>query len=278
MARTVGTEVGRHKSLVHGNDSAWWDDVETAADMIASGADGNAVLSLMGGEPFLIKHTWRLLAALVDRGVAQNLLVGLATNGQQQSTKLAELAPRFRGFNLSLSIDPHGKLYEYLRHGASWEKLVDNICAFPQTPNVDVAVVPTLQNCNALDIVTLLRFLDQHELRLANNVVSWPARLSPANLPPSVRGIAAERLRCYLQNECRPANAAVVAAYIEALEEVGDEFDDGLFAEFMTFTNDLDASRSQNLGEVAPELLALVRAAGVQWSHQRRYAVSKVKT
>ncbi len=138
--------------------------------------------------------------------------------------------------------------------------------------------MPTLQNCNALDIVTLLRFLDQHQLRLAYNVVSWPARLSPANLPLSVRGIAAERLRCYLQDESRPANAAVVAAYIEALEEVGDEFDDGLFAEFMTFTNDLDASRSQNLGEVAPELLALVRAAGVQSSHQRRYAVSKVET
>jgi len=49
------------------------------ADMIASGAEGNAVLSLMGGEPFLIKHTWRLLDALVERGVAQNLLVGLAT-------------------------------------------------------------------------------------------------------------------------------------------------------------------------------------------------------
>ncbi|HEY8763329.1 MAG TPA: hypothetical protein VIM18_04000 [Solirubrobacteraceae bacterium] len=63
------------------------------ADMIASGAEGNAVLSLMGGEPFLIKHTWRLLDALVERGVAQNLLVGLATDGQQQSTKLAELAP-----------------------------------------------------------------------------------------------------------------------------------------------------------------------------------------
>jgi MoaA/NifB/PqqE/SkfB family radical SAM enzyme len=275
MAATVGSEVGRHKNLARTNGSPWWEDVEGMADMIASGAQGNAVLSLMGGEPFLIKHTWRLLDALAERGVAQNLLVGLATNGQQQSTRLAELAPRFRGFNLTLSIDAHGKLYEYLRHGASWAKLADNICAFRQMANVDVAVVPTLQNCNALDMVTLLRFLDQHELRLAYNVVSWPARLSPANLPPSVRRAAAERLRAYQQDECRPANIAVVDAYIEALEEVGDEFDDTLFAEFMTFTNDLDVSRGQSLGEVAPELLALIHAAGVRWSQEHRHAAPR---
>jgi hypothetical protein len=268
-------EVARHRRLARGSASSWWEDVDGMADMIASGAQGNAVLSLMGGEPFLIKHTWRLLDALVERGVAQNILVGLATNGQQQGTKLAEVAARFRGFNLSLSIDGHGRLYEYLRHGASWEKLMENIRAFARMPNVDVAVVPTLQNCNALGMVTLLRFLDQHELRLAYNVVSWPARLSPANLPPSVRRIAARRLRSYQCDECRPANTAVVEAYIEALEEVGDEFDPELFAEFMTFTNDLDASRGQSLGQVAPELLSLLRAAGVEWSSERRHALGQ---
>jgi sulfatase maturation enzyme AslB (radical SAM superfamily) len=232
----------------------------------------------MGGEPFVIKHTWLLLDALVERGVAQNLLVGLATNGQQQSAKLAELAPRFRGFHLSLSIDGHGELYEYLRHGASWGKLVENIRAFRQMPNVDVAAVPTLQNCNALDLVTLLRFLDEHELRLAYNVVSTPARLSPRSLPPSVRRIAAERLRRYQQDECRQENVAVVTAYIEALEEVGEEFDEELFEEFMTFTNDLDASRGQNLGTVAPELVELISAAGVKWSHRRRHTLAEAQS
>ncbi len=251
--------------------SAWFDDVDAMADMVASGCDDNAMLSLMGGEPFLISCTWRLLSALVERGVARRLYVGLATNGQQRSEKLAELAPHFRGFNLSLSIDAHGKLYEYMRSGASWSKFVDNLRWFRHIPNVDLAIVPTLQNCNVLDIVPLLRFVDEHDLPLGYNVLTKPARLSPTNLPPSVRRIAARRIRHYLDTECKPVNLAVVRSYYECLEEAGDEFDPEVFAEFMTFTNDLDADRGESLHDVAPELVALVRAAGLEWSNDRRY-------
>jgi hypothetical protein len=137
--------------------------------------------------------------------------------------------------------------------------------------NVDVSAIPTLQNSNVLDMVTLLRFLDEQELRVAYNVLTWPARLAPTNLPRSVRDIAAERLRGYLDGECKPVNVAVVRGYCEVLEEMGDEFDAGLFHEFMTFTNDLDASRGENLREAAPELVALIRGAGIEWSDERRH-------
>jgi SAM-dependent methyltransferase/MoaA/NifB/PqqE/SkfB family radical SAM enzyme len=274
VAETTSARHPGRLRLAPENTAAWFEDVDSMADMIASGAGGNAILSLMGGEPFLIDGTWRLLTALVARGVAPRLLVGLATNGLQRSAKLEELAPRFRGFSLSLSIDGHGKLFEYLRHGASWRKLVDNLRGFRQVPNLDLAAVPTLQNGNALDMVTLLRFLDEHELRLAYNVLNWPARLRPTNLPPSVRRIAAARLRGYLDAECRPENFAVVRGYCEAIEEAGDSFDAGLFGEFMTFTNDLDAARGEKFCEAAPELAALIRAAGVEWSDERRHVPS----
>jgi SAM-dependent methyltransferase/MoaA/NifB/PqqE/SkfB family radical SAM enzyme len=264
----------RRLRLVPEDRTAWFEDVDAMADMIASGAGAagdNVMLSLIGGEPFLIDRTWQLLRALVARGLAPRLYVGLLSNGQQRNSHLEELAPLFRGFNLSLSIDGHGKLYEYLRHGASWRRLVDNLHWFRQLPNLGLAAVPTLQNANALDMVTLLRFLDEHELPLAYNVVTWPARLRPTNLPPSVRRIAARRLRAYLDAECRPVNLAVVRAWCGMLEEAGDDFDAGLFGEFMTFTNDLDAGRGESLREVAPELVALVRAAGVEWSDERRH-------
>lgn len=261
--------------LVPENASAWFEDVDAMADMVASGAGGNAMLSLIGGEPFLIDRTWRLLSALVDRGVAPRLFVGLLTNGQQRSAKLEELVPQFRGFNVSVSIDGYGKLYELLRHGGSWGKLVDTVRWLRRIPNLYVTAVPTLQNGNVLDMVTLLRFLDEHDLQVSYNVVTWPARLSPTNLPPSVRRIAARRLRGYLDAECKPANLAVVRAYCEILEDAGDTFDADLFREFMTFTNDFDAARGESLREAAPELVALIRAAGVDWSDQRRHAPSR---
>jgi MoaA/NifB/PqqE/SkfB family radical SAM enzyme/SAM-dependent methyltransferase len=268
------TTPARPLRLVPEKTSAWFQDIDRLADMIASGAGDNAMLSLIGGEPFLIDSTWQLLSALVARGVAPRVFVGLQTNGQQRSSKLEGLVPHFRGFHVQLSIDGHGKLFEYLRYGGSWRKLLENLDWLHQVPNLGVNALPTLQNANALDMVTLLRFLDEQELPLGYNAVNWPERLSATNLPPSVRRIATERLRQYLDAECKPINQAIVRGYCEILEAAGDSFDAGLFDEFMTFTNDLDADRGESLRDVAPELVALVRAAGIDWSDERRHTVS----
>jgi MoaA/NifB/PqqE/SkfB family radical SAM enzyme/SAM-dependent methyltransferase len=254
-----------------GGSGAWFKDIDKIADMIAGGAKENAVLSLMGGEPFLIDHTWRLLEELIARGVASRIYVGLSTNGQQRHAKLEALAPQFRGFNVSVSIDAYGKLNDYLRHGSEWPRLVENVGWFRSIPNVLVSIVPTLQNCNALDMTALVRFADERDLALGYNALSEPARLRPTNLPPNVRRIAAQRLRAYLDAECKPTNAGVVQAYFEILETPGDAFDAELFHEFMTFTNDLDVDRGERLADAAPELVALIRAAGIEWSSDRRH-------
>ena len=248
----------------------WFKDIGKMADMIADGARENAMLSLIGGEPFLIDHTWRLLEELVARDVAPRIYVGLLTNGMQRSAKLEALAPHFRGFSVSVSVDGHGKLNAYLRHGSVWPTLVENLGWLRGLP-VDVSIAPTFQNGNALDIVTLLRFVDEFDLPLGYNILNEPARLHATNLPPSVRRIAALRLRGYLDAGCKPCNRGVVQGYCEILEGAGDAFDPVLFGEFMTFTNDLDAARGESLRDAAPELIALLRAAGVEWAHGRRH-------
>ena len=248
----------------------WFKDIGKMADMIADGARENAMLSLIGGEPFLINHTWRLLEELIAREVAPRIYVGLVTNGMQRSDKLEALAPHFRRFSVSVSVDAHGKLNEYLRHGSVWPTLVENLGWLRGLP-IDVSIAPTLQNGNALDIVTLLRFVDELDLPLGYNILNEPARLHATNLPPSVRRIAALRLRGYLDAGCKPINRGVVQGYCETLEGAGDAFDPVLFGEFVTFTNDLDAARGESLCDAAPELIALVRAAGVEWSHDRRH-------
>ena len=252
-------------------DAQWFKNIDAVADMIVSGAESNAVLSLMGGEPFLIDATWELLETLVHRGVAPRIFVGVVTNGQTRNGNLAKLAPSFRGFSIMVSVDGFGKLDEYLRHGTSWHTLVENLSWLRAIPNVSVSVVPTLQNANALGMVDLLRFADAEDLALHFNALSFPARLRPANLPPSVRRIAAARMRAYLEKECRPASADIVRSYCSILEGAGESFDPDLFREFMIFSNDLDRDRGESLAAAAPDLVALVKAAGIEWSGERRH-------
>jgi len=260
------------------NTRPWFHDIDALADMIAGSGSDNAILSLMGGEPFLIKDTWRLLRALVDRNASSRFLVGLATNGQQRSDELTDLAPHFRGIGLSVSIDGVGALYEYLRHGARWATLVENLDWFRDIARIQVSVVPSVQNYNVLDIVELLRFADERHLSIAYNVVIEPAFLRPANLPPMIRELAIDRLSAYLAHECRPENVESVKSYLHELRLVGDEFDRALFEEFMTFTNDLDRDRGERIGAAAPELVALVEEAGFDWSDATRYARPSART
>jgi MoaA/NifB/PqqE/SkfB family radical SAM enzyme len=254
--------------------TAWFDDIERIVDMVADSAREPVMLSLLGGEPFLIKQTWSLLEGLVDRGVAGNVLVAFSTNGQQRSTRLAELAPHFRSVYVAVSVDGHGELYEYLRHGATWAQLCDTIDWLRAIPRAAVVIGPTLQNANALQMATLVKWVDDQELYLNFNAVSWPPRLAPGNLPPRVRRRAAARLREYLVTGCSLRNAAVVRSYCELLEMPGETFDELLFEEFMAFTNDLDVARGESIAAAAPELIALLEEDGLAWSSERRYSLA----
>ncbi len=254
------------------NGRRWHEDVDALATTLARAAEhGDVALTLMGGEPFLIASVWKLLAELVARGVAERIFVGLSSNGQQRHGDVEALVPHFRGFNVSVSLDASGTLYEYMRNGANWETAASTLGWLAGIPNLNLCVVPTLQNLNALALVDLLRFLDERGVRVMYNVLNEPARLSHVCLPAVVRRIAERRLRNYLDHECRPENLAVVRAFCQALEPANDAFDPERFAEFMHFTNDLDASRGECLRDAAPELWSLLRSAGVEWSDDRRH-------
>jgi MoaA/NifB/PqqE/SkfB family radical SAM enzyme/SAM-dependent methyltransferase len=256
------------------NGTAWYKRIDKLAEMIAGAGHETTMLSIIGGEPFLIPATWQLLDELVARGIAPSMHVGLTTNGQQRNARLADLAPHFRNFNVSVSIDGYGKLNDYLRYGSVWANIVETLDWLQTVPNVTVAIAPTLQNVNALDLPALLRFVDARDLLLSYNALNDPARLRPANLPPLVRRVAARRLRRYVETECKPVNRSTVRAYCELLEEPGDAFDPELFHEFAAFTNDLDADRGENLRDTAPELFALIRVAGVEWPQDRRHVAA----
>ncbi len=265
------TSVVEESNGIRVNGSPWFENTDALADMLATAADTDIFLTLMGGEPFLIPSVWRLLTALVERGVAKRIYVGLSTNGQQNHPLLAELAPQFRGFNVSVSVDAFGKVYEYMRSGSSWSRLLATLDALLQVAGVDLCVVPTLQNYNALDLVRLFRFLDQRDIRIMFNIANLPLYLAPTCLPSNIRRIAERRLQNYLDSECRPSNFDVVRTFRDALGATNDAFDAVEFEDFVRFTNDLDASRGENFREAIPELFALLRSAGIEWTDARRH-------
>jgi len=229
-------------------------------------------IEFQGGETLLAKEVTGILQYLIDANVAPNIEIGAVTNATTTRSPWLKLVDRFKRLNLTISVDGFGKDYEYIRYPGRWHTLVRNIEILRRLPNTLTQVNVTLQNYNALNLVNLCRFLDSIGMDFFITPLADPAYLKATTMPPAARRLAAERLRHYLGEDCRPQNRSMIQGIIGHLEQPGAELDQELLHEFMVFTNDLDASRKQSFAETHAELLGLIRQAGLDWTSETRYA------
>jgi len=128
------------------------------------------------------------------------------------------------------------------------------------------------QAYNALNVVELLRYCDRIGLPFVVYSVMEPAYLRADMLPPPARRLAAERLRAYKDQDCRPEHRWMLDSLLAELEYAGEDYDENALLTFMLFTNDLDVTRGQRFADTHAELLGLLRAAGFAWTGQTHHA------
>lgn len=113
-------------------------------------------IEFTGGEPFMIKEHFELLQYAIDQGLANNIEIHYNTNGTQYPDA-EELWKHFRRVDIAFSIDDIEKRFEYQRHGAKWEDVVNNINKFHQLRDklknitTQVCMTVNIQNVYYLD-------------------------------------------------------------------------------------------------------------------------------
>jgi len=98
--------------------------IQSVFDTVAENLDYLEEVYLLGGEPLLQKHNETLLEILdPDKKISiiTNLSVNLEKNAVYQKLK------RFQNISWSLSFENVGDKFEYVRHGANWQKFLNNI-------------------------------------------------------------------------------------------------------------------------------------------------------
>jgi hypothetical protein len=108
-----------------------------------------------------------------------------------------------------------------------------------------------------------------------------PLHLSAFAMPEGLRKEASQRVRTRLSkmNRREAASSTASAAWrlVNALEQTDkSEVAPNLVRDFMQFTNDLDASRKQNVRETLPELVRALAAAGFPWNANRKFCEASV--
>jgi MoaA/NifB/PqqE/SkfB family radical SAM enzyme len=228
-------------------------------------------LSFAGGEPLLQAQVEPLLQLLIDRGQAPSVGLYFSTNGTIYRESLFEKFKTFASVTLAISLDGVGAANEYVRFPSHWDAVWQNVLRIRDRRIVAVQIDPTFQAYNALGITDLLRLCDGEGLHcILGNVLLYPEHLSVHILPASCRRIARERLESYLAG-CPERHRSGAAALARSLSGPDHPQQAALLSTFMTFTNDLDASRKQSLAASIPELVDVLAAAGFRWKDSRRF-------
>lgn len=85
------------------------------------------VVKFTGGEPFMIPQVRQIVEFLVDEEMAPAIVLQFITNGTQDISNWYSLFEEFRYVTVMTSIDAVGDRFEYIRQGANWKQVSDNV-------------------------------------------------------------------------------------------------------------------------------------------------------
>lgn len=112
----------------------------------------------LGGEPMIMFEHYALLDHLLKKENT-HIEIGYTTNFSTLTFKdknVLDYWKKFTNVKVYASLDGHGKVFEYVRHGAKWQDIEDNfLSVVQQCPHVDFSVSSTVSLFSCVSIMEL---------------------------------------------------------------------------------------------------------------------------
>lgn len=149
-------------------------------------------LGFFGGEPFLMKSTWRVLNFLIENDYSKNINLVFDTNATIWDQHKSQILENFKEVRLRLSIDDLQERFNYLRHPADWSLVYQNIKNMVEWKDQDsktrkIIIQPTVSSYNIYNIESLLKFADKINSEFFINPVQEPTCISLLSMPNSIK-------------------------------------------------------------------------------------------
>ena len=124
-------------------------------------------ITLLGGEPFLIKEYITILDKLPD-----SCAVLVVTNGTIYNQQFINHLKKFKELTIMFSIDGYGIVNEALRFNSKWPIIEKNVLRIKKEfPNAFIGLCPTWTNFNIFHWKSLYEW--SHQIGLYNAQVFW---------------------------------------------------------------------------------------------------------
>ena len=159
-------------------------------------------LTFFGGEPFLMKSTWKILKAAIEKNVNQNINLAFDTNCTIWDKEKADLLGKFKEVTIRLSIDDIENRFEYLRYPAKWITVLSNFDQIKKWQeksfhNRKILINLTVSAYNIWYLPEIINFLEKKNLDILINPVIEPESINIQNIPQEVKKDILKKLRSY---------------------------------------------------------------------------------
>jgi molybdenum cofactor biosynthesis enzyme MoaA len=218
-------------------------------------------INLAGGEPTISRPLHDYLGWCVDQGHSQHIRLIITTNGVNVKESFMDLLDQFQKVSITVSVDGHGALDEYLRYPSNWQKKMQFVDACQlRFPDMDLHTV--LYGLNVLAVDRLIDFASERGLRHSLEYIMWPRSLAVANLPTDLIQLSIERLtRAAKLVQSRQSNFRCVSDWHRSMECVQamlahcqQAVVDPAWAQMQDIIRSYDTIRSTSLDALIPEL------------------------
>ncbi len=210
-----------------------------------------------GGEPLLMDEHYEFLEKLIE-SKNTNLILRYSTNLSKLKYKnknILEYWKHFSNVKVYVSLDHYGSKLEYIRNGAIWEEILENIKILSRRNNIELKIAGTVSIFNILDLPEIfetfknLNIIESKNIGLAN-LVKEPRYYNVQSLNPLIKKEAESRLLSYFPED---EMTKMMCKYIVNYMNQADTWEESR-EEFVKITNILDNKRKENFLETFPEL------------------------
>lgn len=263
--------------------ASWCEDPELLARFVDDLVQCQDIryLHFIGGETLITPGFAKILEAVVDAGLAQDITVGFTTNLTVWDDHIVDLLTQFHQVNLGMSIEALDPINDYVRWPGvlpTTLRLLDQWRELAQRQQwlTQLRITPTCLTIHRLS--TVYDYAWQHELAVEScNFLTDPEFMRISVLPPETRAEICDQLQSWIDQHPVDSSSQVIntrdphrareqivqdaASYVHLLTHAQDE--SYRLPDLVNYLKRLEASRGNSILNYTPEYESFLRSAGL---------------
>ena len=218
-----------------------------------------------GGEPLLAVEHYEILNKLISLGHT-DLKIAYSTNFTNlyyKNQPVTDWWKHFTNIEIGASLDAHGDVAGYIRHGTVWSVIEQNLDFLKkQCPNINFTVTSTVGFLNISSLIE--RQQTWHEInrlpitKFSLNVLTHPEHLSATVLPAHHKNRLDALIKKHIE-WCNKNSANTLATQWQSvLTYMWSRDNRHLLADFKRLTLIMDSNRNESFKKIFPEYEDLI--------------------